>query len=316
MSADETTRQEPPEEPPATAPQEPVPQDGTTAAEPVSQAQPAAPAEASAPEVSAPAAPLTARKPRRPGRIAAVAGSALLAVAVLAGVGVTAVTVRDADRDAGAPTWKFPKPTAESRSEAKAKKAGSGKGLGDLLVPYGTDSWVQGPDLAEFGSDEEFDGPQAVALRKKSLSGLPRTQRKRLERQIDRQRVTGMAVRSYFSAEADGYGADGGISSVRIVLSRMKDKGAVRDSARYQNELFGAVDVFRKGPKIKGHPHAKCFLTPKGTAKELDGMICSAYVGDVLIALTADGAKPLDTDAVATLLRTQLNRIDEQGVAV
>ncbi|MER6158300.1 hypothetical protein ABT147_22530 [Streptomyces sp. NPDC001868] len=247
--------------------------------------------------------------PARRRRVVAAAGSVLLAGALIAGVGFTAVTVKGADRDAGAPTWKFPEDRAEAKTTTRP-------GLAGLLVPYGTDTWAQGPDLAEFGHDAEFSGAQATALRKESLSGLPRAQRKRLERQIDRQRIKGMAMRSYFSAQSYAYLRDEGISSVSITLSRMENRSAVRDGSTYQNEFLASLDFFREGPKIKGHDNAKCFLTPKGGDEDLDRMYCSAYAGDVLVTLTASGAKPLDKQAAAGLLRTQLDRVAEQGVAV
>ncbi|MER5753130.1 hypothetical protein [Streptomyces sp. NPDC002088] len=263
------------------------------------------------PETAVPdaAVPEPVRKPVRRGRLAAVAGSVLLAGAVVAGVGYTVVTVDGADRDAGAPVWKFPKVTAEE------KKAATQQGLAGMLVPYGNDGWSRGPDLAEFGADVQLSGAQATALRKQSLSDLPRSQRKRLEQQIDKQRIKGMAMRSYYSRKASTYDNDD-IYAVSIVLAQMDSKAAVREMSTFQNEFLDALDVFRKGPEIKGHKNAKCFLPPKDADEDLDTMFCSAYVGNVLVTATADGVKPLDTKGVATLLRTQLDRIAEPGEAV
>ncbi|KOU56761.1 hypothetical protein ADK57_41445 [Streptomyces sp. MMG1533] len=230
--------------------------------------------------------------------------------AVVAGVGYTVVTVNDADRDAGAPVWKFPKTTAED------EKAATAKGLAGVLVPYGTDGWTRGPDLGEFGSDAQLSGAQATALRKESLSDLPRTQRKKLEKEIDRQRVTGMAMRSYLSGDADALSENEGTFTVSIVLAQMESRAAVRDMATFQNEFLDALDVFRKGPEIKGHKNAECFLPPADDDTDLDTMYCSAYQGDVLVTATADGVKPLDTKGVAMLLSEQLDRIAEPGEAV
>ncbi|WP_371670552.1 hypothetical protein OG985_24805 [Streptomyces sp. NBC_00289] len=257
------------------------------------------------------AEPVTAaRKPVRWGRVVAVAGSALLAGALVAGVAVTVVTVRDADREAGAPTWKFP------RNKAGKKTTTARTGLAGQLVPYGTDGWVRGPDIAQFGSHGQLSGAQATALRKESVSGLPRTVRKQLEREIDRQRIKGMAMRSYFSGQTYAYLQDEGIFSVNVVLARMADKTAVRNSANAQNEFLAALDLYREGPKIKGHDDARCFRLPGTTAADIDRMFCSAYVGDVLVTASAYGAKPLDTAGVAALLRTQLDRIAEPGESV
>ncbi|MEZ3182260.1 hypothetical protein KYY02_27455 [Streptomyces pimonensis] len=247
------------------------------------------------------------------GRVAAVAGSALLAGVVVAGVGYTVVTVRDADRDAGAAEWKFPGAAAEDK--AAAGGAAEERGLAGVLVPYGYDHWFPGPDFGEFGSDAQLGGARATALQKESLRDLPRSERRRLEKEIDSWRVEGMAMRSYTSGSNSVYNEDE-VHTVGIVLARMENKAAVRDFARFQTEFLDALDVFREGPRIKGHEDARCFLPPADAETDLDTMQCSAHVGDVLVTLTADGAKPLDTESVAALFREQLDRIDEPGKAV
>ncbi|KMS69525.1 hypothetical protein ACM01_34750 [Streptomyces viridochromogenes] len=259
-----------------------------------------------------PAAPPTG-KPLRRGRIATIAGSLLLAGAVVAGVSHTVVTVRDADRDAGAPVWKFP---AADRTDDK--KAPSASGLAGMLVPYGTDGWVRGPDLGEFGSDAQLSGAQATALRKESLRDLPRSQRRQLEKRMDKRPIKGMAMRSYYNTEGTSYYEDEAKDTytVSIVLSRLESTAAVRNTSRFESEFLDALDIFREGPKVKGHKNAKCFLPPKDTDEDLESMYCTAYVGDVLVTATADGIKPLDTKGAALLLATQLDRIAEPGKAI
>ncbi|MFD7706817.1 hypothetical protein, partial [Streptomyces sp. NPDC059786] len=309
---------------------DPVPSPGT-ASVPSHGTDPAPAPDASAPDASVPAAPAPApapvpapipaplAEPAPPAppvkntvlrRRLAIAAASLLAVgAVVAGVGYTVVTVGDADRDAGAPVWKFPAAT-----KADAGKTAGPEGLAGVLVPYGTD-WKPGPDLGEYGSDAQLSGAQATALRKESLSGLPRSQRKQLEKEIDRQKLTGMAMRSYLGADAGSF-ADDDPYTVSIVLAQMKSKAAVEDAATFQQDFLDALDVFRKGPKIEGHKNAQCFLPPADSDSGLDSMFCSAYQGDVLVTATADGVKPLDTKGVAALLRDQLDRIAEPGEAV
>ncbi|MFR9796026.1 hypothetical protein ACL02U_08995 [Streptomyces sp. MS06] len=269
------------------------------------------PAEPAA-HLSDPEAPSTpVRRPRRARRIAAAAGCLLLAGAVVAGVGYTVVTVRGADRDAGAPQWKLP-----TSKPAQAGKT-SPKGLAGMLVPYGTSGWKRGPDIGAYGADARLSAAEATAYRKKSLQSLPRTQRKLLEKEVDREHVTGMAMRSYVSEEATNYNYDATDSyTVTVALSRMGDKGAAREIVTSQTRLLDALDVFRKGPSIEGHKNARCYLLPVADDGKLDTMMCSAYVGDVLLTATAHGVKPLGTDDIVTLLGTQLNRIKEQGVAV
>jgi hypothetical protein len=257
-----------------------------------------------------PVEPAVAKKPVRRGRVAAIAGSALLVVAVLGGVGYTVVTVNGADRDAGAPVWKFPKTRAADTKKTTAT------GLAGALVPYGSDGWGRGPDLGEYGSDAQLSGAEATALRKQSLRELPRTQRKRLEKQIDEQRTKGMAMRSYLSTTETSSVYTDQASTVSIVLAQMEDKAAVRDISRFQNEFLDALGVFRAGPKIEGHKNAECFLPPKDSKEKLDSMYCSAYQGDVLVTLTADSVKPMQTFGVAKLLQEQLDRIKDPGEAV
>jgi hypothetical protein len=172
--------------------------------------------------------------------------------------------------------------------------------------------------MGEFGSDAQLTGTQAEALRKESLRDLPRSQRRELEKRMDRLRPKGVAMRSYFSEFASGRagGFVSDIYSVDVVLSQLENRTAVRDVVRTQNSLLGALDIFRKGPAVKGHKDAKCFLAPKDISEGTDEMSCFGYVGDVLVTVSAQGARPLDAKAVAKLMSTQLDRIAEPGKAV
>lgn len=247
------------------------------------------------------------RRRLRRGRIAVVSGSVLLVAAVVSGAGYTAVTVDRADRDPGKPTWRFPK-------AAKDKKAKAATGLAGMLLPY-DDGYTQGPDLAEFGADAELSGRQAAALRKEALSDLPRTQRRELAKRIDDEHIKGMVMRSYL--RSDSYTVYKKQSfTASVVLSQMANQRTVREISTAQNSLFGALGIFRKGPKIEGHKNAGCFLPPKDSAEKLDVMICSAYEGDVLVSATVSGVRPLDGPGVARFLAAQLDRITDPGEAV
>lgn len=280
--------------------------------EPVQEPAPEPAAPESIAPVKKPKKPKKPRKPLRRGRVAAVAGSVLLVAAVLGGAGYTVVTVQDADRDPGAPSWTFPVPAPND-----AKTAKTASGLAAMLVPYGTEGWSRGPDIGEFGSDTSLSGPEATALRKEALRDLPRSQRRELEKRIDKQHTKGIAMRSYLSTSS-GFSstlyADTGFT-MSVELAQIEDKAAVKGMSTFQNEFFAALKIFRKGPEIKGYKNAKCFLPPKDKDEKLDMMVCSAYQGDVLVSVTAHGAKPLDTKGVAMLLREQLDRIAEPGEA-
>jgi hypothetical protein len=251
------------------------------------------------------------RRPARRGRVAAVIGSVVLAGAVVAGVACTVVTVEGADVDAGAPVWKFPE------ERAGKEKAAPAKGLSAMLVPYGADGWSRGPDIGEYGADAKLSGAQATALRKESLSGLPRSRRKALEKQIDKQRLTGVAMRSYVSTDELSSVYTDRASTVTISLVQLDNKAAVRSITRFQNGFYDALgDFLREGPRIEGHKDARCFLAPEDKDEKLDSMYCSARQGNVLVSLTADSAKPMQQHGVAMLLREQLDRIAEPGESV
>ncbi|MEU6353543.1 hypothetical protein ABZ896_30165 [Streptomyces sp. NPDC047072] len=255
-----------------------------------------------------PAEPVAAAEaPARRRRAATLVGALLLVGGVVGGVGYTVVTVDGADRDAGAPVWTFPKAAAETAKPAAAK------GLSGMLLPYGGDSaWRKGPDIGEYGNDAVLSGAHATALRKESLSGLPRTQRKALERQIDKQRLKGIAMRSYLSSPYDQQSA-----TVTVELSQMENASAVREIARYQEKFVDVLDdVLRPGPKIVDHKDARCFLAPADEDEKLDTMFCFAHQGNVLVSLTAESAKPMVQEGVAKLLREQLDRIAEPGESV
>ena len=272
---------------------------------PVSEAEVVPEAEVvadAAPEAEA--TPDVPKKPVRRGRIAAIAGCALLALAVVGGVGYTVVTVNGADRDAGAPVWKFPKDTAE-------RKAAAAKGLSAVLQPYTANGYVRGPDIDEFGSEAELNGREATALRKEDFRDLPRSQRLLLEKQIDREQIKGLAMRSYLypaAQEINSY-------TVKVQLVRM-DAKAARSLTAYENELLGQVSIFRKGPAVPGHKDAKCFLPKDVAGEKLTEMLCFAAEGDAMITLSASGTKSMDTKEIASFLSGQLNRVKTTGEAV
>ncbi|MEU9281239.1 hypothetical protein AB0D87_25620 [Streptomyces sp. NPDC048342] len=311
----EPTPAEPPAAEPASAaptvvesaPAEPLAAEPTAAAPTPAAPTPAAPA-AGAPDPAVPVAPVdpASKRPRAPRRVVALVASGVLAVAVLAAGAVTVVTVHNADRDPGAPVWRLPK-------AGKETKAAAATGLQGMLLPYKADTYGRGPDMAEFGSDAALTGAQATLLRKESIKNLPRSQRRELERRIDRDPVKGMAMRSYVSTDT----ALGAPYTMEIVLARMGNQRTVRSMAGAQKELFDVLKVFRKGPEIEGYKNSTaCFLTPADKDVKLDTMFCSGYVGDILVTATATAAKPLDKQSAADMLRAQLDRIKEPGAAV
>ncbi|MEW2624264.1 hypothetical protein [Streptomyces sp. NPDC048106] len=239
-----------------------------------------------------------------------IAGGAL-ALAVVAGVAVTAVIVSEADRDPGAPGWKFP-PAVSAKGSGQETS-----GLRGMLLPYteGAGGYSRGPDVEGYGSDVELSGREATALRKQAITGLPPATRRKMDDLIDKAHISGMAMRSY--ASIDSWSVDGKHTfTVDFQLVRMGDLDTVRAQAAGQKSLFSGFGVFRKGPAIKGHKEAGCFLTPKDTKEKIDEMFCSAAEGDVLVDVEVAGHQPLDRNAIALFIERQLDRIKEPGKAV
>ncbi|MER6168759.1 hypothetical protein [Streptomyces violaceorubidus] len=245
----------------------------------------------------------------RRGRVAAAAAGGLLMAVVVGAVGYTVDTVKDADRASGAPVWTPPTASAEGEKEKPAT------GLAGALVPYRSDGWTRGPDLGEFGADVALSGAHAAALTKESLSDLPRSQRKEMEKEIDRLHITGVAMRSYATTGGFHNGEQTGAATLSIVLTRM-NQGAARSGASGRNKAFEALDVFEAGPKIKGHENARCYRLPGESDEEFDIMFCTASQGDVLVSAAAEGVRPFGAKGVAALLTEQLDRLDGTGAAV
>ncbi|MFI7383543.1 hypothetical protein [Streptomyces sp. NPDC049813] len=253
-------------------------------------------------------------RPRRRRLVVGLVVTALVLGAAGTGIGVTVSRVATADRQPGPPRWRFP-------SGGHDAPAGTGhRGVGVSLLPY-PDGYEAGPDLDEFGSDKEFSEREATALRKKSLRVLPLSRRRSLEREIDRQKVTSMAVRSY----ASGDKAAGGIVAT-VSLYRMRTSGVARSLARSQAAAFDAIGV-PNGPTVHGNGEARCYLMPSDTDEKLEKIFCSAHRGDVLVTLAASGTKKNPVDGArgnglvgsgepVKLLRAQLDRLGNVGEAI
>ncbi|MBJ7905933.1 hypothetical protein IF655_21830 [Streptomyces sp. DSM 110735] len=247
--------------------------------------------------------PVPAPEGSRPRRRARVLGAAALALVTLAGVTVTAVVVGGADREAGKPVWKLPR-------AVKEKAAPEPGGLRGMLLPYG-ETYGRGPDMDEFGSDVELSGRQAEELRKQPYQDLPRSERRLIEKQYEKDPLKGMAMRTYVGG-ADPEGGDS-VFTVQVVLTQRAHPGSSRSVAALREGL----KFLRKGPGLKGHERdAACFLPPAGLHEDIDSMLCFGHIGDVDVAAWAHGAAPLDRKAAAEMIRAQFDRIKDPGEAV
>jgi hypothetical protein len=243
--------------------------------------------------------PATPRRRRFPLALVAAAVS----LGLVAGGGTWGWSaLQDADRTAPTVVWAEPAEHPESDIPALEPT-----GLAADLLPM-PPHYRPGPDVDEFGNDSVLDAERAVALFKEGSRGLPSAKRKRHDKAIEKLGIKGLAVRSYRPTDSRFV--------METRLAQLENTKAVGRLAAFQKEMADAFGVFRKGPKIKGHPKATCFLMPETDDVELDIMMCTAPVGEVLVSVYAYGAKPLATGTIKNLVREQLDHISSPGEAV
>ncbi|MFE0703050.1 hypothetical protein [Streptomyces sp. NPDC058872] len=227
------------------------------------------------------------------------------------GITYTAVTVSSADRTAPTEVWAEDEEDAPGKDPAAASVRGrAGTPLGKLLLPL-PDGFELGPDEELYGNDGELGPAEATALMKQAGEGLSGKKRRTFEKEVDALGLQGLGVRT-FADRADDL-------VVTLQLARMKDKKQIKDSYRIRKEVMDFLK-FPKGPVVKDHRNAACYVAPaddslskKEQEAELEQMICLAYDSEVLVTVTAAGAKPFDEARVADLLKKQLEHIESPG---
>ncbi|MEW2553462.1 hypothetical protein AB0957_17225 [Streptomyces zhihengii] len=295
-----TEQPEPVAQPAAsTAPTEPPDPPETPEASASTAAVSSAPGADAADEPATEPATGPARRRRFP--VALVA--AVVGLGLIAGGGVWGWSaVQDADRSAPTTVWAEPGEHTEPE-EPSLKPTGLAADL--LPMPIG---YLPGPDVDEFGNDSVLDAERAVALFKEGARGLPGKQRRQHQKAVDELGIKGVAVRSYRPEDASFV--------MEIRLAQLENTKAVRNIAEFDKQVAEAFEIFRKGPKIPGHPKATCYLLPEDDEVELDVMLCSAPVGEVLVNVYAYGVKDLRTGTIKDLVREQLDHITSPGEAV
>ncbi|MEU0299182.1 hypothetical protein ABZ252_06870 [Streptomyces sp. NPDC006175] len=245
---------------------------------------------------------------RRDGRFLAVALSIAIGAACGA-VGYTVHKVGGADRTARTTVWQKPEGVSGKDPAGDVSAGRTSTELSKLQLPV-PPGYTLGPDSGGDGNDSEISGKKATAALKETGRGLAGKQRRELDRRIDKLKIQGVAVRTY-RADSDDL-------AVEIKITKMKDRKAVRDTHLFRKDLLESVGEFRKGPAVKGHKHAACFLVPKekdasGDAVELAGMQCTAYDGELSVNLVATGIEPFEKTEVVNLLKDQLDHIASPG---
>lgn len=256
-----------------------------------------------------PAAPLPPAAPGRSRRLIRTALPVVLVIAAVAGAAAyTSSTVGSADHSVRTVLWQEPEHEPGKDPAGDVARGRASTELSKLLLPVPI-GYRLGPDIGEMGNDGEQSGRKAAAAVKESARGLAGKERRDYEKRIDELRIEGTAVRSYVS--------DGNDLLVETQIMRMKDKKAVRNLYNVRSDLFETIGIFRRGPKIQGHTrHAKCFLLRKDSEADEDFMVsmeCMAYDGELSIGVSVSGTVPFDREAVAELLKDQLDHIASPG---
>ncbi|MFF8836436.1 hypothetical protein [Streptomyces sp. NPDC015130] len=229
------------------------------------------------------------------------------------GVAYTAVTVSSADRTAPTEVWGSTDAAAKDRNEDPAAahaRGRTGTPLGKLLLPL-PQGYAFGPDEGLYGNDGELGAAEATALMKQAGEGLSGKKRRAFEKEVDKLGIAGVGVRTFADLGNDVV--------VTVEIMRMKDKKQIRTSYRIRKEVLDTLE-FPKGPKVKDHRNAACYLAPendsldkKERAVALGEMYCIAYDSEVFVTVKAAGAKPFDKARVADLLKKQLEHIESPG---
>ncbi|MFD4317799.1 hypothetical protein [Streptomyces sp. NPDC058548] len=227
------------------------------------------------------------------------------------GVTYTALTVSSADRTAPTEVWSSTERSAQDEDPAAALARGkAGTPLSKLLLPL-PEGYEFGPDEELYGNDGELGAAEATALMKRAGEGLSGKKRRAFEKDVDKLGIEGIGVRSFADPNNDVV--------VSVELARMKDKKQIRNTYRLRKEVMDVLE-FPKGPKVKDHRNAVCYLAPvddsldkKERAAALEEMFCLAYDSEVFVTVKAAGAKPFDKARVAKLLTQQLDHIASPG---
>ncbi|MFF9853669.1 hypothetical protein [Streptomyces litmocidini] len=259
--------------------------------------------------------PVVDQKPKKRGARRILLGVVLPSVLVLGliggGVTYTAVTVSSADRTAPTQLWGKAEETGKNEDPAAALARGkAGTPLSKLLLPL-PDGYEFGPDEELYGNDGELGAAEATALMKQAGEGLSGKKRRAFEKDVDELGIEGVGVRSFADRTDDVV--------VTFELARMKDKKQIKASYRIRKEVMDVLE-FPKGPQVKGHRNAVCYMAPaddsldkEERAAALEQMVCLAYDSEVLVTMRAAGAKPFDKARVAKLLTRQLDHIASPG---
>ncbi|WP_328707673.1 hypothetical protein [Streptomyces mesophilus] len=244
----------------------------------------------------------SARSPRAR-RIAAVVLPVVLVLGSAGGAGFYVKSTVD-KADTTVTTTHWGKHEEGSDPAGDAHRGRHDTELSKLLLPV-PEGYHLGPDVDENGNDTSLSGKQATAQLKATGRGLTGKQRREFNERMEKFGVQGVAGRSYVDEQSG--------LVVETTVIKAKDRKALRDLQSFMTSLTMEVPGAKKGPKIEGHPKAKCTLLPAEKGVEVDDMFCSAQVGDAFVSVYVYGPKPMNKSDIAGFLKKQLDHVKSPG---
>lgn len=239
------------------------------------------------------------------------AGIPLLLTAAFCGAAVygTHAVVAGADRKVSTERWG----EQSEPSKDPAERAWEGRHdteLSRLLLPVDEDHRL-GPDIGEYGNDVEIGGAELVAAAKQNLRGLPQAMRRNLEKQIDRNGLEGVAMRSY-TENALGIAYEDSEAHAAIRVESLKNRAAAEREHRLVVRSLRAGEG-KPATKIKGHPQAYCHRVDLDIEYGYRQVLCSAARGEYLVIFAAEASTEDAVERSVELFRDQLDHLDAPG---
>ncbi|MEY9949963.1 hypothetical protein [Kitasatospora sp. GAS1066B] len=252
---------------------------------------------------------VSAPRRRRPAlRVTAAVAAAVLAGVVI-GAGVIAATPdRTAPRAAKAPAA-APVPAAAPSSGPAYGAGANGSHFGsmrDLLLPL-PEGFRPGPDDGMYGDDTALTKDQLTSYLDEQIKDLPKDQRDKVKAVLQAEGHKAAGVRSYQQDDA---------TMVATVWLDQFDQQSVNAANAFADALAGDSGMFRDGPQVPDHPDARCFLPKLEPSEPIDGMECTAAVGDLLVTMHVEGVAPLPLSEAVSIFRQQLQRLALPGASV
>jgi hypothetical protein len=242
--------------------------------------------------------PIPQRSARR--RVSFVTGWLASALAVGAGAGFGILGVIGASNEyvtAGGPVAAAtPSPKVTSGVRADGTHYGS---VMDFLLPT-PDGFQTGPDEGGLGNDSTIAPDQADPTVALLFGTLPASDMTSAQGAIATGHMKDGAVRTYADAA--------GSLDVAVTVLRLDPAQAAESTSEFER-VVKQSRAYRNGPRVLSHPEALCVLPVTHVGDPLDSMTCLATVGDTLAIVNAEGAVPLDTNAVTELFGRQLDRL-------